>query len=267
MKYIIIVITLCVMQDSYAQKLISESYPILQITNIHVESEYANIEIESYEGESIEIEASININQNMDNEAFDIAVKVNDNEIDITTKLDEENIPKRVIMKDENGNTNIINDDDPSIKNIGEIKGEYISINYGIETNIIIKIKLPKNKNIRVKSIYGDLILNGKYNDILAQITYGNIDVVQSEVDSHSNIVLISTYGHVDYSVPKNANITFELSSSYGEIFTNLDVISTNKNTHSNICGNENSGEYILNAGNSKANVTATYADIYLRGN
>ena len=150
---------------------------------------------------------------------------------------------------------------------MGEINSPVILDCCYVGATDIKEIKIPKNKSITIKSIYGDLIASGEYNDVKAKITYGDIEMKQSNISNTASIVLSSIYGYVDYSVPKSANIEFNLSTSYGEILTDLDLVSTQKNVFdSNECNSSRGGKYTLNKGKAIASINSTYDDVYLRG-
>lgn len=267
MKILLLLIAFCAIQSTYAQNIIKESFSANQIQSIIVNTEYADIEIESYVGNEIIIEASVNINLNMDNDGFLLNTSKSGNVINISSKIDYESIPKRVILTDKEGNTTILLSDDKSLKDIDMTDGTYNSMNYGYQTDITIKVLVPDHRDIYVESIYGDLLTSGNYKNINADITYGNIEVKQTQVATSSNIKLESTYGFVDYTIPRSSDIEFNLSTSYGEIFSDLDVVSSNKNIFSGkSCGTERGGKYTLNEAKSIAYITATYDDIYLRG-
>ena len=268
MKFIIALIALCAIQTSYAQKVISESYPSDQIEKIKIDTEYADIELESYTGNEIVVEATVNINMNLDNDSYSFKADKNDNVFIIKSKMDFNDIPRRIILKDYEGNTKILLEKDASLENVKDTEDKYKSINYGYQTDITLKIKLPENKDIIVESIYGDLIAKGIYNNIDVDITYGDVEIKTFQVNTSSTINLESTYGHIDYSVPSSSDIEFNLSTSYGEIFSDLNVTSSRSNVfEKNVCGAERGGKYILNEAKSIAYITATYDDIYIRGN
>lgn len=268
MKSMIALIALCAIQTSYAQKVISKSYSSDQIQKIKINTEYADIELESYDGSEILIEASVNINMNLDNDSYSFKTEKNNNVFAIQSKMDFNDIPRRVILKDYEGNTKILLEEDASLENIKDTDHNYKSINYGYQTDITLKIRVPENKDLIVESIYGDLIATGNYDNIDVNITYGDVEIKTFEVNTSSTINLTSTYGHVDYSVPQSSDIEFNLSTSYGEIFSDLNVISTKSNVfENNTCGGERGGKYMLNEGKSIAYITATYGDVYLRGN
>lgn len=267
MKFLLSLITLCVMQATYAQKLIKDSFSAEQIQTIKVDTEYADIEMESYDGDEIIIEASVNINLNMDNEGFLLKSSKNGSVINIESKIDCENIPKRVLLTDNEGNITMLLSDDESLKDIDMTDGTYRSMNYGYQTDITIKVLIPEHKDLHVQSTYGDLLAIGNYSNIHAGITYGDIEIKQTQVASSSSIKLESTYGFVDYTIPHSSDIEFNLSTSYGEIFSDLDVVTSNKSVFSKTsCGGERGGKYTLNEAKSIAYITSTYDDIYLRG-
>lgn len=268
MKFILSIIALCAIQNTYAQKIIKESYDSDQIEEIKIDSKYADIEIETYDGNEIIVEASVNINLNMDNENYSFETLISGNSITILSKIDFSDIPKRVIVKDHEGNTKILLTDDESLDYINSDENNYKNINYGYQTDITLKVKVPNNKDVFVESIYGGLIATGSYKNIVVNITYGDIEIKRSNVSPSSTLTLKSTYGHVDYSVPHTSHIEFNLSTSYGEIFTDLDVVSSNKNVFDRkSCGTQKGGKFTLNEGTSIAYITATYDDIYIRKN
>ena len=256
------------MQATYAQKLIQKSYPANLINELKINTEYANIKIESYNKDEIRLEIYVDINDNMDNDAYRYNTQIDGSVFTISSELDCDSLNKKIILKDKEGVVTIIPDQGKGIENIKSYEENYTSINYGYETDITLKIKIPRKKSLNIKSIYGNLIINGDYKNIVANITYGDIEIVQPNIARNATIDINSTYGHIDYSVPSSADIQFNLATSYGEIFTDLDMtykkggLSSVKN-----CQNEHSGQYILNTGGNLANITATYDNIYLRGN
>lgn len=266
MKLYFLLIALCAMQLTYAQKIIEQVYPGNKINEIKILSTYANTNIETYKGNEIIIEASVNINLNMDNKYFEINSNFLNGILTISSEIDNDNIPKRVIYKNKKGETVVYSASDNKIEDMNALGDNISSINYGYQTDITVKIKIPENKKISIESTYGDVHGKGIFHDIKADITYGDIEIQQAAIKNISNIELTSTYGHVDFSVNNSANITFDLSTNYGEIFSDLNVVSTKEHTFSsNRCGSARGGKYILNKGTNTARITATYDDIYLR--
>lgn len=268
MKFMLSIIALCAIQATYAQKTVTQSYPASQVSEINIDTKYADIKLESYNGNEIIIEAAVNINHNKDNDSYSFEATTNGSIFNIYSMFDSNNIPQRKFIKDKEENTKILSSDNLSFEYSSTINNNCAHTNYGYRIDITLKIKVPENKNVTIRSIYGELLATGKYNNVNVNITYGDIEIIQSSVTSTSKIELHSTYGHIDYTVPKSADIKFDLSTNYGEILTDLDVISDNKNVFAgNGCNTGRGGKYTLNEGNTPVKITATYNDIYLRGN
>lgn len=266
MKFILSIIALCAIQATYAQKIITKSYPASRTSDISVDTKYADIELVSFSGNEIIIEATVNINNNKDNDSYYFETTTRGNIFHISSEFDSNKIPLRKFLKNEEENTKIISTDNISPEVSTSTSNNYN--NYGYQIDITLRIKIPENRSVIIRTIYGELRASGKYNNIKVNITYGYIEILQSNVSSTSKIELHSTYGHVDYTVPKSADMQFDLSTSYGEILTDLDVVSNNKSTFVGIeCNTGRGGKYTLNKGKVPAKITATYNDIYLRGN
>ena len=93
---------------------------------------------------------------------------------------------------------------------------------------------------------------------------YGSIDANFSEVSIKDNISLYSVYDHVDVTVPKSIKADFRLNTSYGKMFTNLDLdVGSKDGNMKNLSNRKITGSF--NGGGIDFSITATYKNIYLR--
>ena len=173
-------------------------------------------------------------------------------------------MPQRISLTDYNNNTIIVTKGDDDYNDYKNNGGKYKNMNFGVTTDIKVNIKVPIGLNLIINSTYGDIVINGEYNNMSVENIYGNLDVIQKNISNNSEINLTSTYGSVDYSIPSDTDMEFLLSTSYGEILTDLDIIQTQKGLSNNMCFG-NGGRYILHKGGSQTSITATYSNIYLR--
>lgn len=122
---------------------------------------------------------------------------------------------------------------------------------------------------IRLKNIESEIEIDANYNDIefenltgpiALNTVYGDIDGTFNKVSSTNDVAIYSVYGYVDVTVPGSTKADFRLSSSYGQMFTdlNLDVVGSQRKDSKKITGS-------LNGGGIDFSIKASYDNIYLR--
>ncbi len=130
-----------------------------------------------------------------------------------------------------------------------------------------------EGKTLRIRDLESEIEVSANYNSIeLDNVTgpmaintvYGHIDATFSKVKQESPILLHSVYDHVDVSVPAGTKANFKLSTSYGKIYTDLDLeMDQGEGGLRPISSNKIEGT--LNGGGVDFSIKATYSEIYLR--
>lgn len=144
------------------------------------------------------------------------------------------------------------------------------------------KMKVPSNMNISyehssyqgdilsIRNITGELDVSSNYNSVVLdnvtgplaiKTVYGSIDAEFSNVSQKGSISLYSVYEYVDVSLPETAQARFNLNTTYGHIYSDLDfeILSEDVREY---------GNRVIGTFNGKGvdmNITATYSNIYLR--
>ncbi|MDA8692537.1 DUF4097 domain-containing protein [Saprospiraceae bacterium] len=146
-------------------------------------------------------------------------------------------------------------------------------------------IKVPKNMNIKyehsswdadvlsiedmagtieVSSNYNEVILNNVTGPMAIKTVYGSIDAEFLTVSQEGSISLYSVYEHVNVTLPTSTKSKFNLSTSYGDIYTDFDInVDVEKSKKKGWTGSKLVGD--LNGGGVDIIVTATYDNVYLR--
>lgn len=230
----------------YAQKNIEERMPINNATSIELDFQYANATISSWDGEDIQITGSVNINNNEENEKFDLALRTENDQIFIQSKVKD--FPKKYT------NWKGCNKD--------SCRGESHSCCSLTKVNLVIKI--PKGVALDIHAKYGDLNLDlSELKSLQVENIYGAVTASIKFNSIKEEIKLASKYSFVDVSLPRNVKADVELRSSYGEIFTNLDLKVPLKNQLKKVRATVIHAR--LNGGGQKLLVQASYDNIYLR--
>ncbi len=130
-----------------------------------------------------------------------------------------------------------------------------------------------EGKTLRIRNLESEIEVSANYNSVeLENVTgpmaintvYGHIDANFSRVNQENAIMLHSVYDHVDVTIPTNTKASFKLSSSYGKIFTDLDLdVEKGEGGLRSISSSKINGK--LNGGGVDFSIKATYSNIYLR--
>ena len=232
---------------SYAQTVITERYEVAANQTIHFEFDDATIiDIQGWQENFVSVEASIAINGNTQNDKYIINESLKDGSKVITGLLkDKDQIPRIISIKkgDELFTFHTDNWNDPEIQKFYDEHGEE-GISWksqGISWEIILSIKVPKINNITIYSKHGMIELANVSGDIVAN----------------------STYGGIDLSVRSGMKSMLEAKTKWGDIYSNLDMnidleSSSNKNWNHMIAK--------INGGNNQSiKLESKHANIYLR--
>ena len=157
----------------------------------------------------------------------------------------------------------------------------------GNHSESIYVIKVPVGMNIKythsswegeklyIRDISGELDISSNYHDIhLENVTgpmavktvYGTIDCDFKALSQNGSVSLYSVYESVDVSIPNSASANVKLSTTYGNIYSDLNIdIDKEKSGKKGYTGAKIVGK--TNQGGVDLLVTATYENIYLRSN
>ncbi|MDF1698300.1 MAG: hypothetical protein P1U56_20795 [Saprospiraceae bacterium] len=234
----------------------------LRSENASIKTDYMDVRIESWKEDYIEIQSSLIINMSNENDKHELTIVNKKEGIQISSKVDISNIEKMVIRTDKEGNKTYT-----PIKEWNENeKGRSLnSIDFGYEIDGMITIYVPESMKIKMESIYGDVNLEGSFKTLKTYSTYGLIEANLQNVSGMENINLNSTYDIVDLTIGESSHAHLHLSTSYGEIYSNLPAQKNGTTTKNYSCGSSN--EYVLNEGSVPIHVNATYDNIYIRTN
>lgn len=262
--FVIFPLLLLLNLNVYAQEVEVNTIDQLKSDVINIEVSYANLEILTWDKESIKIESKINVNLGQDNDHFSLDISNTKAGIKIESKLDCESISKKVILTKDDGTKQIIDPEHSKWNGWDANDQSFKSMNFGVDADIQMKIYLPESMKLHLHTVYGNMNIIGNHKSVHAHATYGDVESTLKRVDDMDVIFIHSTYGSVDLSLPKTLEAALDLSTSYGEIYSDLALEKDGKVMSSNHCGGSD-GKYTMNGGGKAIEVKATYDNIYLR--
>ena len=241
-KCIVAAILLAVPLEISAQTVIDKSIPVHAGQKIVMHFDYPEIiRVTTWEKNEIEIKGLVSINGGENDEAFQLILSTSGNLIDIHNEIrDFKNLPHRITVVD--GAQTIRFKDKEELKKYQQEqgKGGFERMSWGVDMDIDLEIKVPRNVETRVESVYGMV-----------------------EVDSFSGpLTVVSTYGGVDVSLQERTTGEIVAETNYGEIFTNLEArfagdALKNKDFHIYVQAKPGTGP--------RYNLESKYGNVYLR--
>jgi hypothetical protein len=239
-KILIVVILLVCPAIVFAQTQLNKSIPFKQGQTIRMHFDYPElIRVSTYEGSDVIVQGTVSINGGENDDAFILENTVNGNTININAYIkDLKRLPQRVtIVRD--GQKVMLRDKEELKKYQAEHGQGYNQMSFGPDIEIVLEIKVPKNAETRVESVYGMV-----------------------EVKNFAGPLTVeSTYGGVDASLAERSVGEITAETNYGEIYTNFDVKfggnGTEKDFHTFVSAKPGSGP--------RYTLESKYGNVYIR--
>jgi hypothetical protein len=200
---ILLIVALVIPTREYAQTQLNKIIPVQSGQKINMHFDYPEIvRVSTWDRNEISVQGTISINNGENDDAFLFESSVNGNTIDINSIIkDLKHLPQRItIVRD---GQKMMFKDKAELKKYQEENGKgYNTMSWGADIEIKLEIKVPKNVDTRVESVYGMVEIK----------------------DFIGPLVVEATYGGVDAAVTERAIGEIVAETNYGEIYTNLDA-------------------------------------------
>jgi hypothetical protein len=219
-----------------AQTKIKKSYPVGNHQSVEFRFDYPkNIQVSTWSGNEIIVEANVNINNGNSGAAFTLVDANTAGKITISNKLNLDLIPESYYIKDKGVETqfNSKKELDDYLKTLS---GPRPSIYQNKKINIDIHIQVPAHLKTKITSIYGTVEVKAFNGPIEVDATYGGIDAILVE-KAVGRLQLTTRYGKIytDLNLKPTEKIEkafftsitmvpgtgpgYQLTSSYGNIY------------------------------------------------
>jgi hypothetical protein len=225
---------------SPAQTQLNKSFPFKAGQNIRMHFDYPElIKVTTWDGADIVVQGTVNINGGENDEAFILESSVNGNTVNIDARIkDMKQLPQRVtIYRD--GQKIMLRGKEELRKYQQEHGTGYNQMNFGPDIDIVLEIKVPRNAETHVESVYG----------------------MVEVVNFTAPLTVDATYGGVDAALAEKAVGEITAETNYGEIYTNFDVkfggVGPEKDFHTLVTAKPGSGP--------RYNLESKYGNVYIR--
>ncbi len=240
MKRIFTWLCCLIVTGAAAQTTVNKTYPVKAGQQVELDFDYPKIiRISTWDKNEISVKALVKINDGENDSAFELEEKNREGMITISNRIrDLENLP-RIYTIIQNGQKTVFRSKDQYKEFTNKMgPGAKRITSEGVDMEITIEIWIPANTATHVKAKYG----------------------IVEIVNFNAPATVDAPYGGIDATViPANTG-KLQATTSYGQIYTNLDLKLTDKTERdffSSITAEPGKGPaYILKS---------TYGNLYLR--
>jgi len=260
-KSILAISMLFLYSGATAQLSEQETITKLKSDNLIIDANYSDIQIKTYDGSDIKIKSTVMVNGENRNSALTLKTKNSNEGIYIDAYVEVEDIDKKIIINNQDGNRTFIDLNDKTNFDSNNHSWEGgISIGYDVDAKL--QLLIPEEMDVDINTVYGDVNINAKLKALNVMSVYGMIESDLQNIGDMNELNLSSTYDVVDVALPTSINANLSMSSTYGGVYSDLKLGASN--SHKQIgCGSYD--KYELNNGGVKINLVSTYDNIYVR--
>jgi len=236
-----IVAALVLPLKDFAQTAINKSIPFQPGQKVTMHFDYPElIRVSTWDKNEISVQGTVSINSGENDDAFVLDMTSTGNEVNIKNEIrNMKNLPHRITVY-RDGQKIVFRDKEAFKKYQNEHGRNFQSHSEGIDMDIVLEIKVPRNAETRVESVYGTV-----------------------EIKNFSGpLSVTSTYGGVDAALTERTTGEITAETNYGEIYTNLDAKFggekfKNENFHTLVSATPGNGP--------KCSFESKYGNVYLR--
>lgn len=240
MKTLFMLLCCVIAAGATAQTTVTRSYPVKPGQKVELNFDYPKVvKISTWDKNEVSVTAHVNINDGENDSAFELEDKSTDGTVIIRNRIkDMDKLPRRYTVI-ENGKKTVFKSKE-DYKEFTSISGNSRRItSNGVDLEITVEVKVPANTSTNVNA------------------TYGIVEMVNFNAPANIN----ATYGGIDATVSESNTGKLQVTTSYGEILTNLSFAKitdkTERDFFTSITAEPGKGPaYILKS---------TYGKIYLR--
>jgi hypothetical protein len=202
MKTFVLIVLYCLGEAALAQTAVNKTYPVQAGQSIKFRFDYPDlIKVSTWDKNEISIQGTVSINGGESDDAFQLSSSVMGSTLLIESEIKNlKGLPRRItVTKDGKkftfNNKSELKDFDPQNRN------NYKCYSEGVDMDILLEIKVPKNVSTKVESVYGMVEVK----------------------EFIGSLVVDATYGGVDASLNEAKTGELKAETNYGQIYSNLD--------------------------------------------
>ena len=180
-----------------AQTPINKTLPVQPGQKIEVHFDYPElIKVSTWEKNEISIQGTVSINSGENDDAFELFTSSAGNVITVRNEIHNlKNLPQRItIVRD--GQKVTFKTKADYRKYADQNGKDYNMMSSGVDMDILIEIKVPRNVETRIESVYGMVEVREFTGPLTVEATYGGVDAALAE-RATGELIAETNYGHI----------------------------------------------------------------------
>jgi hypothetical protein len=204
MKTSILLSILFLSQTLIAQTNLNKTIPVQAGQKINMHFDYPDlIRVSTWDKNEISIQGTVSINGGENDDAFEIHTSTMGNVITIKNEIKNlKSLPQRITITDGAKKITFKSKEEFKKYQLTNSKGTPDVMCTGVDMDIVLEIKVPRNAETQIESVYGMVEVKDFTGPITVDATYGGVDAALMERGVGELIA----------------------ETNYGQIYTNLDV-------------------------------------------
>jgi len=192
--------------QSYAQTVVTKTYPIKAGQELALKFDFPKVRVSTWDKNEVEVIAKVSINDGENDSAFTLEGATVNGILSIENHIkDMDKLPHHYTVK-QNGKKTVFKTKE-AFEEFKKTSGPITSYSEGADIEISIEVKVPANIATTIKAKFGMVEL-ANFN------APANID---------------ATFGGIDATVVKAQTGKLQVTTSFGKIYSNLDLVLTDK--------------------------------------
>jgi hypothetical protein len=180
-----------------AQTPVNKSYAVTPGQKISMRFDYPElVKISTWDKNEISIEGLVTINGGESDDAFELLQSVSGNIIRIENKIRNlKELPQRITIT--RGVEKITFKTKADYKKYCEEHGkEFNQTSWGVDIEVLLEVKVPKNMETQLESVYGMVEVKNFLGPLSVDATYGGVDVAVQEKTT-GELIAETGYGQI----------------------------------------------------------------------
>ena len=173
---------LCLVLTVAGQTIINKSVAVQPGQKINMHFDYPElVRVSTWDKNEISITCTVSINNGENDDAFELETSTSGTVVDVRCQIrNMKNLPQRITIT-RNGQKMMFRTKADYKKYAEENGKDYSNMSWGIDMEITLEIKVPKNTATKVESVYGMVEIRDFSGPLIVDATYGGVDAALQE--------------------------------------------------------------------------------------
>jgi hypothetical protein len=197
MKTTLILLFLLIGTALWAQTPVNKSIPVQPGQKIEMHFDYPQlIRMTTWEKNEISILGTVSINGGESDDAFELITSAAGNIVNVRNEIHNlKNLPQRITIT-RNGQKIVFKSKADYKKYADQNGKDFNMMTNGVDMDILLEIKVPRNVETRVESVYGMVEVKEFTGPLTVDATYGGVDAALAE-RATGELIAETNYGHI----------------------------------------------------------------------